>query len=138
MKTQNLKTPIIMLALNRSADLKTDREYAEQAMRGIAFEQVVGHYEGQKEPAYMIPLDRPLKQRERQINELLALAKLHNQECILYSDEYRQTMLIFCGDGSRVNVGKLVRITADQARELENYTYVPFAGTYWATQTKPL
>lgn len=134
MKRQNLKTPIIMLAFNRSELPEADKTYANHVLTSYPFKQIQGHYNGSSEPAYIISLATHLIERERQILELLSLGRKHSQECILYSDEYRDTWLIDCKTSTRTPIGKLSQITEQQTKQLNSFTVDRSNNTYWAAQ----
>jgi len=131
MKTQNLHTPIIMMAFNWSELPAVDMVYADHILSEYQHKSIDGVYQGTTEPAYLINLITEVLQREQQIDNLITLGQLHQQECILYSDEYRETWLIDCMTSERTNIGKLKQVAKREALSSDNHTFDPSTNTYW-------
>jgi len=92
---------------------------------GVMFKVVQGFYKGQAELSFLI-LDSDLGKRAA-----MMMLTEYNQECILYSDGFRSTSLIF-PDGTEKVLGTLIRVTNTQG--LDSYTIDPETGQAWTVK----
>jgi len=120
----NIKTPIVILALNIDTpekELKLIQDW------GFKAKHVVGYYNGQGENNYI--LEVPYLE---DLSLAKALADSYDQECILYSDDFRRTKIIY-STGDTKDIGILQNVPKTEIRSGEPYTYDSLTG-YWITR----
>jgi len=126
----NIKSPIVILALNIDT-LESESSYIKELKLiqdwGFKAKHVLGYYNGKSENSYV--LEVPYLE---DLSLAKALADSHDQECILYSDDFRRTQLIY-SNGATKDIGILQNIPKTEIRFEEPYTYDLLTG-YWVTR----
>lgn len=128
MKTDTY-TPIIIFSHNRN-DLGTlanennghlMREFL--AAEGISYKEVEGVYKGARENSYIASEDY--------LSVILPILKQFNQECYLFSDQFRETWYVNCNTGEETYLGQLQAVSKQEAEKCDSYTFNPEDNTYW-------
>ena len=89
----------------------------------IGYKLVSGVYQGQREFSFVCGVGERL-------NFFIELLSEFNQECLLYSNNQRESELIF-QDSSSQYLGKLKTVDKNRALQCDNYTYCPSTDCYY-------
>lgn len=127
MKKFKLARPLVILA---SAD--TNAAQVIEDCLGHKATKVIGHYKGITEYAFMVLFGEG-EDIELMLASAVQLGRAMDQDCILYSDAYRNTFTIDCVTSKATPVGRLTQIQAEVITTLESFTFCPWNSSYWAT-----
>jgi len=124
---RQLTPPIVILALNLDTiekELKLINDW------GFKAKSVKGFYKGRGENSYVLEIN---DYNHLKIAETLATS--NGQECILYSDDFRKTWLIYT-NGERKYLGILHSVSEQEALKYDGYTFDHSTSSYWITDNE--
>lgn len=130
MKNEKLPT-IIMFAMN-TGNIASELSTIKKLFPNNGIAPLQGMYMGTREDSWLLVLN--FGNEAAELETLLDLAKAHNQESILISDQDRSTKLIYVNSQQSQDIGTLQAATPFEALQNQNYTYAPHNNTYYITR----
>jgi hypothetical protein len=132
---KHLEVPIAIFSLNTNSPI-----LEEEVVKGLGlpYKALKGSYKGSTERSYMVVLSSKENQYATDMDKLARVKHLawdYGQECILFSDNQRVSMLIY-PNGKTVDVGKFVSASKESALLKDAWTYDFVNDQYYIT--KPL
>lgn len=93
-------------------------------VRGIGFKPLKGKYKGTTESSFIVEM--------RSVVEDIAAS--FEQESILVLDPWNNAKLVFTNSEQVENIGKLIKVTSDEALALDAWSYRPDLNQYYAVK----
>ena len=129
-----INQPIIIFSvfqshLSHGENLNNHKHTLVQLSRdNIGHKVVKGVYNGDSELSIIVD--------QKHVDHILRLAKTYNQESILFSDQSRNSELVYIKTGKREPLGILTNVKQDYAIAQGSYTFDSLTGQYWVTIPK--
>jgi hypothetical protein len=119
---ENLK-PFVILALNKETAWE-DRKILNS--RKLKHKWVWGAYKSQIENSYVVPF-----RDAEHLNDIMRIARYHNQESILIVDSERNAKLYYLETDKTEDLGQFKAVSKSEAYQHDSYTFDLDTETYY-------
>lgn len=100
--------------------------------KGYSFKKVVGSYEGSQEISFLIDVDA----NTNDVGLLINMGERLEQDSVLLIDDQNQATLVFCKDKSELNLGTMIEVSEQVAKNQSNFTWDKELNKYYVTRTE--